>query len=40
MYVSLETLRRAVGLVDTLADLDDPAGFGTIVLPGLAALDR
>jgi DNA-binding CsgD family transcriptional regulator len=38
MYVSLETLRRAVCLVDSLADLDQPAGFGTIVLPGLAAL--
>ena len=38
MYVSLETLRRAVGLVDSLAELDDPAGFADIVLPGLAAL--
>ena len=38
MYVSLETLRRAVGLVDSLAELDDPAGFAEIVLPGLAAL--
>ena len=38
MYVSLETLRRAVGLVDSLAELDDPAGFAGIVLPGLAAL--
>jgi DNA-binding CsgD family transcriptional regulator len=38
MYVSLETLRRAVGLVDRLAELDDPAGFAGIVLPGLAAL--
>ncbi len=38
MYLSLETLRRAVCLVDSLADLDQPAGFGTIVLPGLAAL--
>jgi len=38
MYVSMETLRRAVLLVDSLADLDDPAGFAGIVLPGLAAL--
>ena len=38
MYVSLETLRRAVGLVDSLAELEDPAGFAGIVLPGLAAL--
>jgi DNA-binding CsgD family transcriptional regulator len=38
VYVSLETLRRAVGLEDSLADLDDPAGFASIVLPGLAAL--
>ena len=38
MYVSLETLRRAVGLVDSLAELDDPAGFAGIVLPGLAML--
>jgi DNA-binding CsgD family transcriptional regulator len=36
MYVSLETLQRAVGLVDSLAELDDPAGFAGIVLPGLA----
>jgi DNA-binding CsgD family transcriptional regulator len=38
MYVSLETLRRAVGLVDSLAELDDPAGFAGIVLPALAGL--
>ncbi len=38
MYVSLETLRRAVGLVDSLAELDDPADFAGIVLPRLAAL--
>jgi hypothetical protein len=38
MYVSLETLRRAVGLVDRLAELDDPAGFAAVVLPGLATL--
>jgi DNA-binding CsgD family transcriptional regulator len=36
MYVSLETLRQAVGLVDSLAELDDPAAFAEIVLPGLA----
>jgi DNA-binding CsgD family transcriptional regulator len=36
MYVSLETLRRAVELVDSLAELDDPAAFAEIVLPGLA----
>jgi len=35
MYVSLETLRRAVSLVDRLAELDDPAGFAGIVLPAL-----
>ena len=38
MYVSLETLRRAVSLVDSLAELDDPDGFAAIVLPGLAGL--
>jgi DNA-binding CsgD family transcriptional regulator len=38
MYVSLETLQRAVGLVDSLAELDDPASFAAIVLPGLATL--
>ncbi len=38
MYFSLETLRRAVRLVDSLAELDDPAGFAALVLPGLAAL--
>lgn len=38
MYVSLETLRRAIELVDSLAGLDDPAGFAEIALPGLAAL--
>ncbi len=36
MYVSLETLRQAVSLVDRLAELDHPAGFAGIVLPGLA----
>jgi DNA-binding CsgD family transcriptional regulator len=38
MYVSLETLRRAVSLVDSLAELDDPADFAGTVLPGLAGL--
>jgi DNA-binding CsgD family transcriptional regulator len=38
MYVSLETLRRAVSLVDSLAELDDPDRFAAIVLPGLAGL--
>jgi DNA-binding CsgD family transcriptional regulator len=38
MYVSMETLRRTVGLVDSLAELDDPAGFAEIVLPGLATV--
>ena len=38
MYVSLETLRRAVSLVDSLAQLDDPACFAGIVLPGLSTL--
>jgi DNA-binding CsgD family transcriptional regulator len=38
MYVSLETLQRAVSLVDTLAELDAPEGFAAIVLPGLAEL--
>jgi DNA-binding CsgD family transcriptional regulator len=38
MYISMESLRRVVGLVDSLAELDDPAGFAAIVLPGLATL--
>jgi len=38
MYVSLETLQRAVSLVDSLAELDAPEGFAAIVLPGLAGL--
>jgi DNA-binding CsgD family transcriptional regulator len=38
VYISSETLRRAVGLVDSLAELEAPAGFAAIVLPGLAAL--
>jgi hypothetical protein len=38
MYVPLKTLRRAVRLAGDLAELDDPAGFAAIVLPGLATL--
>jgi len=38
MYVPLRTLQRAVRLAGDLADLDDPAGFVGIVLPGLATL--
>jgi DNA-binding CsgD family transcriptional regulator len=38
MYISTETVRRAVGLVDSLADLDDPADFAAIVLPRLATV--
>jgi DNA-binding CsgD family transcriptional regulator len=38
MYVSLETLQRAVSLVDSLAELDAPEGFAAIVLPALAGL--
>lgn len=38
MYVSMETLQRAVSLVDSLAELDDPDGFAAIVLPRLSAL--
>ena len=38
MRVPLEIVRRAVLLVDGLAELDDPAGFADVVLPGLAAL--
>ena len=38
MYVSLDTLRRAIRLADSLAELNDPAGFAAIALPGLATL--
>lgn len=38
MYVSLETLRRAVSLVDSLAGVDHPADFASAVLSGLATL--
>jgi hypothetical protein len=39
MHVPLEILRRAVLLVDGLAELDDPAGFGDMVstIPGCSA---
>jgi DNA-binding CsgD family transcriptional regulator len=38
MYVPLKTLQQAVRLVGDLAELDDPAGFAAIVLPGLVRL--
>src|ERR1700730_5680825 len=38
MYVTLRTLRRAGRLAGDLGELDDPAGFVGIVLPGLATL--
>lgn len=38
MTVPLNTLGRAVTLIDRLADLDDPAGYAEAVLPGLAQL--
>ena len=38
MYVPLETLQQAVLLVDGLAELENPADFAGIALPGLAAL--
>ncbi|WP_308258910.1 helix-turn-helix transcriptional regulator [Pseudonocardia sp. H11422] len=38
MYVPLVSLQRAVALVDDLADLDDPADFARIALPGLSRL--
>src|SRR5437016_14025645 len=38
MVVPLRTLRRAVLLVDSLADLDDPADFAGLVLPQLVRL--
>jgi DNA-binding CsgD family transcriptional regulator len=38
MYVPLETLQQAVLLVDGLAELENPANFAGIALPGLAAL--
>lgn len=38
MHVPLETLQRAVALVEELAELDDPARFAPLVLPGLAGL--
>lgn len=38
MYVPLSGLREAMRLVESLADLDDPADFGGLVLPRLARL--
>jgi DNA-binding CsgD family transcriptional regulator len=38
MYVALTGLRQAVGLVESLAELDDPARFAELALPGLAEL--
>lgn len=38
MHVPLRLLGQAVRLVDALAELDDPAGFPAVVLPGLAQL--
>lgn len=38
MHVPLGILRRSVLLVDGLAELDDPASFADVVLPGLAGL--
>jgi DNA-binding CsgD family transcriptional regulator len=38
MYVPLSGLQQAVRLVDSLTELDDPAGFADLVLPGLARM--
>ncbi len=38
LYISLEMLRRATQLMDSLADLDDPARADDLILPGLAGL--
>ena len=38
MYVSLNAAQRALRLVDGLAELDNPAGFAELALPGLAQL--
>jgi DNA-binding CsgD family transcriptional regulator len=38
LYVSLGTLARATRLLDSLADLDNPAGASEIILPALAEL--
>lgn len=40
MQVPLRLLDQALRLVDSLADLDDPAGFPAVVLPGLAQIVR
>jgi hypothetical protein len=38
MHVPLETLRRAVQLLDSVADLELPAGAPDLILSGLADL--
>ncbi len=38
MHIQLRDLRRAVRLVDSLAELDDPSHFPAFALPGLASL--
>ena len=38
MYVALSGLRQAVGLVDSLTELNDPSRFAELALPGLAQL--
>ncbi len=38
MYAALSGLRQAVGLVDSLTELDDPSRFAELALPGLAQL--
>ena len=38
MYVPLAGLQHALRLVDSLTDLDDPAGFAELAFPGLARL--
>jgi DNA-binding CsgD family transcriptional regulator len=38
MYVPMSALRQAVQLVDSLADLDDPARFAGLALPALARI--
>jgi DNA-binding CsgD family transcriptional regulator len=40
MYVPMQTLERAVRLVDEVADLDNPADFAAVALPRLAELIR
>jgi len=38
MYVTLTGLKRVLLLVDSLGELDDPAGFADLALPSLAGL--